>query len=171
MNAARILLLIGAILTLLSTFLFAFIYLGGDAYASGIGFIQSIEDIFENPSSYETVMDVPFYIVLILFFVFFIFILSGLFQIGGLWSRGLAFFGSILPIAFSIFIMLFVYEIIDIDYGRFTIMFWEDAFVEDILPFHISVGENAGLELSLGTYLLLGGGALGFVGAILGPKD
>jgi hypothetical protein len=167
MNAAKILILIGAILTLLSTFFFAFFYIGADAYASGIGFVQSIPDIFENPSTYETFMDVPFYVVLILFFVFFIFILSGLFQLVGLKSRGLAIFGSILPIAFSIFVILLLYEAIDTDYLRFTIMFWEDALVSDVLPFHIDVGEN----LSLGTYLLLAGGVVGLVGGIMGPED
>jgi hypothetical protein len=171
MNTARILILIGAILTLLSTFLFAFTYISGDFYLSGIGFIQNTPDVFENPSYYESIMDVPFYFVLILYFIFFIFMLSGLFQLVGLKSRGLAIFGSILPLLFSIFLILLAFEALDIDFYKYMNMFIKEAFVEDVLPFHLNVGDAPIGELSLGTYLLLGGGALGFVGAILGPED
>ena len=103
-------------------------------------------------------------IVYILTIVYLVFIISGILQLVGLASRVVAIIGSILPIAVGILIILIYSGILDMI--QYTVLFWRTPIVDGILPFDLPVG-----VVSLGTYTLLAGGILGFVGGILGTKD
>ena len=52
MGAGKILILIGALLTLVSTFFFSLFHLGGNIYGYGVGFIFNIPNIMEHADAY-----------------------------------------------------------------------------------------------------------------------
>ena len=43
--------------------------------------------------------------------------------------------------------------------------------VDNIIPVHLGLGGSIIGDVSIGTYLLLGGGVLGLIGGIMGPDD
>ncbi len=165
MGAGKILILIGALLTLVSTFFFAFfetIFPG--AYAYGLGFVFNIPDILSSADGYALNMGVEVMIVYILAIVYIVFILSGILQLVGLASRVVAIIGSILPIAVGVLILLINLGILDM--LEYTELFWRVAIVDGVLPFNIAIGPTA-----LGTITLLAGGVLGLIGGIMGSGD
>ena len=165
MGVGKVLILIGALLTLVSTSfltLFEFI-LGVDA--SGIGFVFNIPEILENGPALAAIMGTEVMIVYILTIVYLVFILSGILQLVGLASRVVAIIGSILPIVISVLIILILLGVLD--YGSYTLLFVHTDIVEGILPYNVPLGS----PVSLGTYTLLAGGVLGLIGGILGSKD
>jgi len=165
MGAGKILVLIGALLTLVSTFFLTFgATLFPGVFASGLGFVFNIPNILSEAAGYATLMGEEVMIVYILTIVYLVFIISGILQLVGLASRVVAIIGSILPIAVGILIILIYSGILDMI--QYTVLFWRTPIVDGILPFDLPVG-----VVSLGTYTLLAGGILGFVGGILGTKD
>ncbi len=165
MGAGKILILIGALLTLVSTFFLTFgatIYPG--VYASGLGFVFNTPDILSNAASFATLMGIEVMVVYILAIVYIVFLISGILQLVGLASRVVAIIGSILPIVMSVLILLIYLGLLDMI--QYTILFWRTPIVDGILPFDLPLG-----PVSLGTYTLLAGGVLGFVGGIIGTKD
>ena len=165
MGAGKILILIGALLTLVSTFFLTFgetLFL--DIYASGIGFLFNIPDIITDADVFALLMGEEVMIVYILAIVYIVFLLSGILQLVGLASRVVAIIGSILPIVVGALIILIYSEILDM--AQYTILFWREPIVDGIFPFDLPLG-----AVSLGAYTLLAGGVLGLVGGILGTKD
>ena len=53
----------------------------------------------------------------------------------------------------------------------YTILLVNNAIVDGIWPLHVPVGSFALGTVSLGTYTLVAGGALSFIGGIIGVKD
>ncbi len=165
MGAGKVLILIGGIITLASTFFLAFFAVLGSIYGFGLGFIFNIPDIFSNADGYALVMDTEVMIVYILTIVYIVFAISGILQLIGLASRPVAIIGSILPIVMGILILLITFGILD-DFSSYTFLFWHDSVVDNILPFHLAIG-----DASLGTYTLLVGGVLGLIGGIIGSDE
>ena len=171
MGAGKILVLIGAILTLVSTFFLSFFATGitlppDFEYASGLGFIFNLPEIISNGPKFavfEALVGSAM-VVYILAIVYIVFLLSGVLQLVGLASRVFAIIGSILPIIAGLFIIFIGLGVLD--YGQYTSLFWDGPIVSGILPLDVPLG-----DASLGTYTLLAGGVLGFVGGILGTRD
>ena len=152
MGAGKILLIIGGFVTLLATYLFSFAG-GFGIYFYGIGFITNIPILFTSG-------DV---LVIIMTIVFIIFLLSGIFILLGVRSRGLGIIGSLFAIVVGVYFILVFYVGLPLEVSQFAIMFIDLAIVEGILPLNIAVG-----DASLGTILLLSGGVLGLIGCIMG---
>ncbi len=162
MGAGKILVLIGGLLTLVSTFFLSFYATGGGDYGSGLGFIYNIADIMTNPGNYVPGETMTVYIVAIVYIVF---LISGVLQLVGLASRVIAIIGSIIVLVISILMLLVLLNALAV-YAPYLTLFDHTAIVPGILPLDVPLG-----SASLGTYLLLAGGALGLVGGILGIKD
>lgn len=165
MGAGKVLILIGALLTLVSTFFLSFFAttVPGEL-ASGLGFAFNIPDILGNAAGYAISMSIEVMVVYILTIVYLVFLISGILQLVGLASRVVAIIGSILPIVVGVLILLIHLGILNmLDYTR---LFWGVPIVDGIVPFDLPLG-----PVSLGTYTLLAGGVLGFIGGILGTSD
>ena len=172
LGAGKILVLVGALLTLVSTFFFSFFetisfpgvfFLYGE-YGYGIGFLINIPSIFSEGAGWATNFGTDVMVVYIVAIVFIVFLLSGILQLIGLKSRVVAIIGSILPIVVGMLILLSSNG--TLGFGTYLTLFASDAVAEGILPFNPVLG-----FVSLGTYTLLAGGVLGFIGGILGTKD
>ena len=162
MGAGKILIIIGALLTLVSTFFLSFFAVGGTLYGSGIGFAFNIPDIMANPGNYATGETMIVYIVAIVFIVF---LISGVLQLIGLASRAFAFIGSIIVLGIGIVLLLAVFDIFP-DITPYGTLLVGDAIADGIWPFDLALG-----DASLGLYTLLAGGALGLIGGIIGGSD
>lgn len=158
MGTGKILILIGALLTLVSTFFFSF-FTSGSEYGWGIGFIFNMSDIMENPGNYVAGESMTVYIVAIVIIVF---LISGVVQLVGLVSRVVAIIGSIIVIGMGVAILIAVLDLSP-DMTPYASLFVSDAIVDGVWPLNIPIG-----DMSLGTITLLAGGALGLAGGIIG---
>jgi hypothetical protein len=138
MEIGRILVLVGAILTLVSTFFLAFIHITGDFYSSGIGFIYNIPDIMENGDTFvpgAEAMEV--YIVTIVFIVF---LVSGVIQLIGMINRVVAIIGSIIALGIGIVVLLVALDVVE-DLTKFGILLVDEAIAPGVWPLHVSIGD------------------------------
>lgn len=160
MGVARTLLIvIGAVLTLLGTYVFAlFPFLFG-TLGSGLGFAMNLPMIIGVDPGADAVV---FYLLLVLFIVW---LASGVLQFVGLKSKVVGIIFSLVPLAIGLMFILLVYtEILGTMSALFFLMTVADP-ISEFFPMYI---ELAGM--GLGVYLLLAGGVLGVVGSSL-PKD
>lgn len=160
MGVARTLLIvIGAVLTLLGTYVFAlFPFLFG-TLGSGLGFAMNLPMIIGVDPGADAVV---FYLLLVLFIVW---LASGVLQFVGLKSKVVGIIFSLVPLAIGLMFVLLVYtEILGAMSALFFLMTVADP-ISEFFPMYI---ELAGM--GLGVYLLLAGGVLGVVGSSL-PKD
>ena len=177
MKIGKILVLVGAILTLVSTFFFSFgetLDLIGRTQISGIGFLFNLPDIFLNVAWWETYNGGTAMLIYIFAIVFIVFVISGVIQLVGLKSRSVAIIGSIIAITFGIFLVMYITHTPPWDINRYSSLFWNVPIVDGILPFELpimAVTNVAYANLSLGTITLFVGGGLGLVGGIIGIKD
>ncbi|MFX0000969.1 MAG: hypothetical protein ACFE9Q_12275 [Candidatus Hodarchaeota archaeon] len=171
MANGKIFCIIGGLLTLISTFILAFGYVPITGFGFfGIGFITNMDNIFEDTFSYSILFGGQEIVVYILFVILLIFLVSGFIQLAGIKSRAAAIIGSILPIFIS---LVFISDFYDVLFPEpltnITSFFWDLAIAEGVFPVHIPAGTiGMSMQVSLGTYLLLGGGILGVIGGIIG---
>ena len=170
MGSGKLFCFIGGILTLVSTLVLSFgVYPITGMTFFGIGFIMNLDNIFEDTSSYAVLFGGQDFAVYILVVVLIIFLISGFIQLAGIKNRLAAIVGSILPIFISLLFISYVYDILFPDsLTNIMIFFWTEPILENVVPLHVSVGTVGPLEVSLGTFLLLGGGSLGIIGGIMG---
>ncbi|MFW9937368.1 MAG: hypothetical protein ACFFD5_06940 [Candidatus Thorarchaeota archaeon] len=179
MKIGKILLLIGAILTLLSTFFFSFgVTAGTDGRTliSGIGFLFNLPEIFGDVAYWNSFNGGEIALQYTFAIVFILFVFSGVIQLGGLKNKYVAFIGSLIVIAFGIYLVINLTHTPPLDLNRYSSLFWRAPIVDGILPLDIRIIEVntipvVYLYLSLGTITLFIGGALGLVGGFLGRKD
>jgi len=180
MKIEKIIIIIGAVITILSTFFFSFgqtINIDGRTYASGIGFLFNLLEIFGNPgywiSTFPSYTSEDIVTIYILGVVFTIFVFSGFIQLVGLKNRYIGISGAILTIAFAITITYLISPPA-IDLKRFGALFWNAPILDGVWPLDIAV-INANwygyLNISLGTITLYIGGGFGVAGGILGILD
>ena len=94
MEAGKFLTLLGGILTILGTYVFALYGVTG-VVGSGIGFILNIGELFENADSYATGIDAPIGLYYVLIVLFIIFLASGVLQMIGAQNRAVSFIFSL----------------------------------------------------------------------------
>jgi len=166
MGAGKILILIGALLTLVSTFFLSLVNIGGVVYGYGVGFIFNILDILSEADAIAVFIGTETMVVYIVTIVFIVFLLAGILQLVGLASRAVAIIGSIIALGVGIVILLAALDIFT-DLTPFLTLLMHDSIAEGIFPLDVALTEY----LSLGTVTLLAGGALGLIGGIMGSDD
>ncbi len=184
MKIGKLIVLVSAIVTLVSTFLFSFSYgdpIDGRTHISGIGFLFNLPEIWGNPGywiatfpAYTSEDTMLIYAFSILYLVF---ILSGVVQLVGLKSKYVAIIGSIIAIIFGIMMIIYSGNIAigDLELmNRFSGLFFSAPIAPGVWPLDVPIVDMGGWlnsTLSLGTITLFIGGGLGMVGGILGIKD
>lgn len=165
MGAGKYLAVIAAILTILGTFVFALFGSPGSLVGSGLGFIESLDSIIENAGDYADLVDL--HIVLYWFIVglFFIFLASGFLQFIGIKSRVFIFIISLFPLGVGVMITLVFYTDLLGNVSQLFTLFLYGEHYGDFFPILIELG-----DVALGTFILLGGGVLGIISAIL-PRE
>lgn len=160
MGAARVLLIVlGAVLTILGTYVFALFQSFPPLVGSGLGFAMNLPMIFGIDPGADAVV---FYLFLVLFMVW---LVAGVLQLIGLKSRVVGVIFSLVPLAIGIMFLLLVFtDILGMMTATFFIMTSGEVYF-GFLPLLIEVG-----GIGLGVYFLVAGGALGFIGSLL-PKD
>ncbi|MFX0007251.1 MAG: hypothetical protein ACFFA7_09290 [Promethearchaeota archaeon] len=178
MKIGKILIVIGAIITLLSTFLFSLARTNGAdgrTFSSGIGFLINLPSIFGNMAYWLAFNGGEVTLEYIMSILFIIFVFSGVIQLIGLANKYVASIGSLIAIAFGITIITFVaVDIPGWGLNLYSSLFWAPPISSGILPLDIPVMAASGAfyqNLQLGTITLIVGGGVGLVGGILTFKD
>ncbi|MHA2390414.1 MAG: hypothetical protein ACXAEX_00455 [Promethearchaeota archaeon] len=178
MKAGKILVLVGALLTLVSTFFFSFGRTNGAdgrTFASGIGFLFNLPDIMGNVSYWEGFMGGETMVIYIVSIVLIVFLVSGVIQLVGLANKYVAIIGSLIVLGSSIAILLAItVDISGWGLNQYSALFWAPPLADGVWPLDVPIIGASGVfyqNLSLGTITLIAGGGLGLVGGILGVKD
>jgi hypothetical protein len=178
MKIGKILILVGAILTLFSTYFLSFAQTNGAdgrTYASGIGFLFNLPSIIGDVAYWVGFNGGEAMIIYIVAIVFIVFLLSGIIQLIGLINKYVAMIGSIIVIGMSIAIILAV--TIDIPgwgLSQYSSLLWAPPIADGVWPLDVPIVAAPGAfyqNLSLGSITLIVGGGLGLAGGILGIKD
>jgi hypothetical protein len=165
MESGKLFAILGGLLTLLGTYVFAIRgYIGN--VGSGIGFIFNVGPLFENAATNSSSLgiDIIFYYLLIV--VFIIYLASGLLQILASNSRFISLFFSLFPLGVGLMFIFLQYTTILGDTSLFFSNFFDGEQYGLIFPFLINLG-----GLALGAYLVLAGGVLGFLSVFLPRED
>ncbi|MFX1454628.1 MAG: hypothetical protein ACFFDB_04575 [Promethearchaeota archaeon] len=176
MKTGKILIIVGAILALVSTFLLSFGQTNGTdgrTLSSGIGFLFNLPEIFGNVAYWNTFNGGETTLQYVFTVVFIIFVFSGVIQLVGVANKYLALIGSLIVIAFGIMMIIFIaVDTPGWGFNRYSSLLWRAPI--GIIPFDVSLIDASGVfyqTYSLGTFILIAGGALGLVGGILEFKD
>lgn len=162
MALGKILIILGALLTILGTYVFALFLFWAGVVGSGLGFAMNLPDIIALDPGSLGADPIIFYFMLVLFIIW---LASGVLQLVGLKSRIVGFIFSLFPLGIGImFMLLFYTDILGYMTALFTFFTIGEHFA-DIFPILVSIG-----DLGLGAYFLIAGGALGLVGSIM-PQD
>lgn len=182
MSLARtLLIIIGAVLSILGTYVFALYGFPGYG-ASGIGFIMNaflgnvppymMPSLISDPAFWAATIGVDVIIFWILFIVFIIFLVAGLLQFVGLKSRIVGIIFSLFPLGVGVMLILvFFTEILGPISGSFAALFLGEELV-GFLPYLVDIGAflPAYSGVGIGSFFLVGGGLIGLIGSAL-PKD
>lgn len=168
MESGKLFALLGGILSLLGTYVFA-IYQFGIAVGSGLGFLLNLfgvgpitPTLYEGADAYAAGISMYIWLYWIVFVIFIIFLAAGLLQIIFMKSKALSFFFSLFPLGVGLMFILLQYtDFLGIRSAFFGLFFLGEHF-GDIYPFLVNLG-----DLALGTYFLLGGGVLGFLSVFM----
>jgi len=168
---SKIFLILGALLSILGTYVFAIYNLTGDV-GSGIGFILNtigggLKDptLFAGASTYANDLGIEVWLFYILLGVFLIFLAAGALQLIGMKSRVAGLIFSLFPLGVGLMFIFLTYS----DFLGIKSDFFESFFLGEqygnVFPVLIDLG-----GLALGAYLLVGGGTLGLISTFL-PRD
>jgi hypothetical protein len=174
MKTGKLLCLIGGIITLAATFLFAWFLVdegGNQYYGHGLGVLFSLPETFGNAEAIALSWGsgVPTFAIYIVGGTLIVFLFSWLLILLGIKNRIVPIIGGLLIVGMSLAMV----------FGPFStppnILDYVSPFSSEawgIFPFNIPIGPAGptigGLaSVSLGAYLLLGGGALGVIGGFL----
>jgi len=155
----KIFIILGALLTILGTWVFATLLFFPGYVGSGLGFAMNLPSIIGVDPGADAVV---FYLLLVLFIAW---LASGVLQLIGLKSRIGGIIFSLIPLAIGLMLILLIYtDILGMMSALFTLMTIGEQ-IGGFFPILVSLG-----DLGLGTYFLLGGGVLGIVGSSM-PRD
>ena len=171
MALGKIFIILGALLSILGTYVFA-IYGVTGSVGSGIGFILNTFGggwadpmLFAGSSTYATYLTIDVLFYYILLGVFLIFLAAGILQLISLKSRIAGLIFSLFPLGVGLMFVFLTYtDFLGIK-SEFFEVFFLGVHYENSFPVLIDLG-----GLALGAYLLVGGGALGLISTFL-PRD
>ena len=153
MALGKIFIILGALLTILGTYVFAVFGISATIVGSGLGFAMNLPTIIGIDPGTEAV---AFYFMLVVFIGW---LASGVLQLVGLKSRIVGIIFSIIPIAIGLMLILLIYtDILGMMSAVFTLMTIGEH-IGGFFPILVQLG-----DLGLGVYLLLAGGVLGIIG-------
>jgi hypothetical protein len=158
----KILIILGALLSILGTYVFALFLFWTGVVGSGLGFAMNLPDIIVIDPSSLGADAITFYIMLVIFIIW---LVSGVLQLVGLKVKIVGIIFSLFPLGIGIMFMLLLYtEVLGPMSALFTLFTIGEHF-GDFFPILVQLG-----DLGLGAYFLLAGGALGLVGSIM-PRE
>ena len=159
MALGKIFIILGALLTILGTWVFATLLFFPGYVGSGLGFAMNLPSIITVDPGADAVV---FYLLLVLFIAW---LGSGVLQLIGLKSRIGGIIFSLIPLAIGLMLILLIYtEILGMMSAVFTLMTIGEQ-IGGFFPILVPLG-----DLGLGTYFLLGGGVLGIIGSSM-PRE
>ena len=162
MAVGKILIILGAILSILGTYVFALFLFWPGVVGSGLGFAMNLPDIIAIDPISIGADPITFYLMLVLFIVW---LVSGVLQLVGLKVKIVGIIFSLVPLGIGIMFMLLFYTEILGDMTALFTFFTIGEHYGDFYPILVSLG-----DLGLGPYFLIAGGALGLVGSIM-PRE
>lgn len=156
MAARSILIIFGAILTILGTFVFG-LFPFFTAVGSGLGFAINLPSMIVYDPGADVIV---FYLLLVLFIAW---LASGVLQFVGLKSKIVGVIFSLIPLAIGTMVVLLVYtEILGAMSLLLFLMTVNDVVFLGIFPILIEIA-----DMGLGVYFLLAGGLLGLIGSFM----
>ena len=159
MALGKIFIILGALLTILGTWIFATLLFFPGYVGSGLGFAMNLPSIIGIDPGADAVV---FYLLMVLFIAW---LASGVLQLIGLKSRIGGIIFSLIPLAIGLMLILLIYtDILGMMSAVFTLMTIGEQ-IGGFFPILVPLG-----DLALGTYFLLGGGVLGIIGSSM-PRD
>ena len=171
MKSGKLLCLLGGLITLVATFLFAWFVVditGTLYYGHGLGVLFSLPETFGNAEAIAISWGVPTFAIYIVggFMIFFIF--SWILILLGVKNRVVPIIGGFTVIGIAIAILVGPFgappNILD-----YIALFSNEGW--GVFPFNVVVGPVVPpASISLGTYLLIAGGVLGIIGGFLPRK-
>ena len=163
MALGKIFIILGALLSILGTYVFAIFLFWPGVVGSGLGFALNIIDIFALDPALLGIDAIIFYLMLVIFIIW---LASGVLQLVGLKSKIVGIIFSLFPLGVGImFLLVFYTTILGPISGLFTLFTIGEHF-GSFYPILVDIGGGTGL----GAFFLIGGGALGLIGSIL-PQD
>jgi len=158
----KIFIILGALLTILGTYVFALFLFWAGAVGSGLGFAMNLPDIIALDPGSLGLDPIVFYFMLVLFIIW---LASGVLQLVGLKVKIVGIIFSLFPLGIGImFLLLFYTEVLGLMTALFTFFTIGEHF-GDFFPILVPLG-----DVGLAAYFLLAGGVLGLVGSIM-PRD
>jgi hypothetical protein len=163
MEKGSILSLISGIIVILATFLLTwFTAIGGDA--SGIGLIKNLSDYFINADTHAAAWGVETFVIYIVAACYILFLASGVLLLIGVKSRVVAIIGAIMPIGMA---MAILFGSLDMPADIITyvgVFLDTEGIIPGIIPYTLELGPSGtAATVALGTYVMLGGGVIGFI--------
>ena len=181
MAVGKILIIIGAVLAILGTWVFALYGFTGYG-ASGVGFIMNafvgnvppymMPSFISDPAFWAATIGIDVWLFWILLVLFLIFLVAGFLILIGLKSRVVGAIFAAFPLAVGImFMLLFFTDILGLISGSFAAFFLGEQ-IGGFLPYLVDLGAVSPTlsGVGIGSFFLVGGGLLGFIGSLL-PKD
>jgi len=159
MAVGKILIILGALLTILGTYVFALLLIFPGYVGSGLGFAMNLFDIIAVDPGADAL---AFYFLLVVFIGW---LVSGVLMLVGLKIRIVGILFSLFPLGVGLIIVLLLYtDILGMMSVIFTLFTTGEHF-GDFYPILVQLG-----DLGLGVYFLLAGGVLGIVGSSM-PRE
>lgn len=168
MGSEKIFIIIGAILSILGTYVFALFNLTLAWLGSGLGFALNLPDLLGNVAFYATILDVEVWMVYLIIIISIVFLGAGVLQLVGLKSRLAGLIFSLFPLGVGILtFLLFWTDTLEPINTIFAVFFTTDVLGNMFPIFAAGGGNNLFLgDLGLGAYFLVAGGTFGFIGCI-----
>ncbi|MHA1985486.1 MAG: hypothetical protein ACW98D_02505 [Promethearchaeota archaeon] len=173
MNTGKVLIILGAILTLVSTFFLSlyssyvmfpvYWFEAGPTQANGLVFFIHIGEIFAQAEALGILYSLHPFWIYISAIISIIWAISGLIQLIGLKKRISAILGAILPIFIGILFILYGYVYLPGFLRTFQSLLQDNELIVGVLPYSVPIGDSF-----LGAYTLVAGGALSLIGGLIG---
>ncbi|MFX0074250.1 MAG: hypothetical protein ACFE96_02315 [Candidatus Hermodarchaeota archaeon] len=169
MGKGTILSIISGVIVIAATFLLTwFTAFGADA--SGIGLIKNLSDYFTNAATIAAGWGVETFVIYIVGACYIVFLASGVLMLIGAKVRALAIIGSLMPIGMALAILFGSLDMPADIINYIGVFLDTEGIIPGIIPYTLELGPSGTVSMAtvaLGTYVMLGGGVLGFISGFL----